>query len=98
MTNIIEIKKNIKEREKILEVVMYLNQCAQIVDDGIIPKQKLWNRLFQMYRISHDKLGDWWIEHYRKDHQRIFSSYKRMCLDISQISRDEIDKFDLNNP
>lgn len=80
--------------EDINEVVSHLDYCAQIVEEGLLPKQMIWNRYFWMYKSCGEKLLPWWIEYKQKNHPRKYNYFKRMCDEVSLVSDAEIKKYD----
>nr|WP_320194267.1 hypothetical protein [uncultured Desulfobacter sp.] len=89
-------KENTNENiiKDINEVVTHLNYCAQIVEEGLLPKQMIWNRYFWMYRSCGEKLLPWWIEHKQKNHPRKYSCFKRMCDEVLLVGDSEVKKHD----
>lgn len=77
------------------QVVSHLNYCAQLVDEGYLNQQLVWNRYFWMYRISGDKLCDWWLEYHQSIHDNKFINFKRMCSLVCAVPGPIIERFDL---
>lgn len=91
-----EFVKEVAEEDikKIQQVVAHLNYCAQLVHEGYLKKQLVWNRYFWMYRICNEKLIPWWLQHHQSLHPNRFSNFKNMCTSVAQITESEIDAFD----
>ena len=81
----------------IQQVVAHLNYCAQLVHEGYLKQQLVWNRYFWMYRICNAKLLPWWICHHQSIHRNRFSNFEKMCSVVSRTSESKITEFDNRN-
>jgi hypothetical protein len=80
---------------KIYRTIRFLNSMANLVEDGYLPRQKVWNLYFMDYRIAHRKLLPWWLDGLRKDsYPQKFSNFERMSYAVASISDEDLRRFD----
>jgi hypothetical protein len=82
-------------RTKVFRLVDFLNSMANLVEDGYLPRQKVWNLYFMIYRVAYEKLLPWWLEGLRKEtYPQKFSNFERMCYAVGRISDKDMRRFD----
>jgi hypothetical protein len=81
-------------RKLILDAVEYLNFAAHLVDENVLPRQTLYNFYFWAYRTSNEKLGNWWLEGYRRNYPQRFRTFERMCTRVASVSDAKIAEFE----
>lgn len=82
-------------QDAIFRLVDFLNNTASLVEQGLIPRQKVWDVYFWAYRIAYQKLVPWWLDGIREQSwpQRL-SAFARMGGQAARISDDAIARFD----
>jgi hypothetical protein len=82
-------------QEAIYKVVDFLNNTASLVEEGLIPRQAVWDLYFWSYRVAHEKLMPWWLAGIRKrSYFQRLPNFERMGDQVARVSLEQIRQHD----
>jgi hypothetical protein len=82
-----------EERQQVRRCVEFLSFAAHLVDNGHLPRQRVWDIYFMSYRMVGQHLMPWWFEHQRKTLPQRFVAVQHMCKIVLAVTDAEIELF-----
>ena len=61
-----EKEESTDTQRHIYKLVEFLNDTARLVWSGYLPRQRVWDLYFMVYRTAYKKLSPWWLEDQRQ--------------------------------
>lgn len=87
--------ETVETQEQVYRLVEFLNDTARLVWSGYLPRQRVWDLYFMVYRTAFKNLLPWWLEGQRqRSYQEKFIAFEEMCMQIAEISLERSKKFD----
>lgn len=82
-------------QDTVFRLVDFLNNTASLVEQGLIPRQQVWDVYFWAFRIAHQKLMPWWLEGIRQhSYSQRLSYFDRMSAQVAETTDQQIKAFD----
>jgi hypothetical protein len=90
-----EAQETQETRFQIYKLVEFLNDTARLVWSRYLPRQRVWDLYFMLYRAANEKLLPWWLEGQRqRSFKQKFIPFEEMCLQVAHITPEQMDDYD----
>lgn len=90
-----ERTESAETQRRIRKLVEFLNDTARLVKSGYLPRQKVWDIYFMVYRTAYRKLLPWWLQGERQGtYAQRYIAFENMCLEVASVSEKHMADYD----